>query len=102
MLSSLWLRIGSIALCAIWFYAYGVKKEDTMISVFGITLPKVMVCSAASVIIMLTTGMLNALLGALLLFSLIGMPHMSLHTAPAGDAIDALELQPVTGYDSAA
>ena len=102
MLSTWWLRIGSFTLLALWAYAYGVKKDDASLTVAGVALPKTMAVGSISVLVMLVTGMLNALIGALLLFSLIGMPHMSLHQAPtAADAIDALELQPVNTSPSA-
>ena len=96
MLSSWWLRIGSLLLLALWAYGYIHKKEESVLILCGVPLPKVMACSIGSVIIMLMTGMLNALIGALMLFALIGMPHMSLHiAAPSADAMDAVELQAI-------
>merc|ERR1719231_1606307 len=95
MMSTLWLRVGSIVLLALWLYAYGYKKEETVLIIAGVPLPKIIACSAISVVVMLATGMLNALIGALFLFALIGFPHMSLHMAPLADAIDAVELQAI-------
>jgi len=96
MMSSWVLLIGSLALIAMWAYAYGIQKESSTLTVFGVSMPKVLVCAVVSITVMLVTGMLSALIGAMLVFSLIGMPHMSLHVAPSGaDALDALELQPV-------
>jgi hypothetical protein len=101
MLSSWWLVLGSTAIGGLWFYAYGVK-QDTTFDVFGIPLPKVLTCAVVTILVMLISGMLNALIGALFVFSFVGMPHMSLHTAPGGtDAIDSLELQPVCSSASA-
>jgi hypothetical protein len=92
MMSSLWLQIGSLVLCAAWGYAYGVRAADEQI--LGIPLSKFLTCSALSVFIMLLTGMINALFYTLVLFSLVGMPHMSLHNLPsAADALDAVEMQ---------
>lgn len=95
VLSSLWLRLGAIAVAGVWVYGYGVKRADEVLVCFNVPLPKVLCCACLSVLIMLLTGMLNALIGALLVFSIVGMPHMSLHMAPGSDAIDAIELQPV-------
>lgn len=97
MNSSWSLRIGSLAVAGVWGYAYGMRPDDATITCFGISLPKVVVCACVSVVVMLLTGMLNALIGALFVFSVVAMPHMSLHTAAGGDAIDALEMQPVMG-----
>ena len=78
--------------CALWSYAYIIKAKEDMI--FGVPFSKFITCSGASVILMLLTGMVNALFYAFVLFSLIGLPHMSLHTLPAAaDAIDALEIE---------
>ena len=79
----------------LWGYAYGLKKEES--TLFGLPLPKLVVCGSATAVIALLTGMLNALIGSLILFALFGLPHASLHTASSADAIDALELQPVVG-----
>lgn len=96
MMATLWLRVGALVLCALWLYAYGYKKEETVLIVFGMPAPKVVVVATFSIIVMLATGMLNALTGAVFLFALVGMPHMSLHVAPsAADAVDAIELQAV-------
>ena len=98
MLSSWWLRVGSLLLLGVWGYAYGVKKDEAVLILCGVPLPKVVACSVGSVVIMLATGMLNALLGALVIFAIFGMPHLSLHQAPSGaDAMDAVELQPIQG-----
>ena len=98
--SSTFLVMGSLVIVGTWGYSYGLKREDTTISAFGIELPKMIACVAVTVVIVLLTGMLSALLGAIFLFSLVGLPHMALHSASAADAMDALELQPVAGYDS--
>ena len=98
MLSSWWLRIGSLLLLSLWAYAYLLKKEEAVLFVCGAPVPKVIACSVASVVVMLGTGMLNALIGALFVFSVVAMPHMSLHHAPSGaDAMDAVELQTLAG-----
>lgn len=96
MLSSFWLQMGSIALICVWGYGYGIKKEESSLPVFGVPFPKVIVCASTSVVVMLITGMLNALLYAIFLFAVIGMPHLSLHNLPvnsAADALDAVEMQ---------
>ena len=72
-------------------------STESSLTCFGIALPKVLSCACLSVFVMLLSGMLNALVGALFLFSVVAMPHMSLHNAPGGaDAIDAIELQPIS------
>jgi len=92
MMSSMWLQIGALVLCGAWGYAYGVRAADEQI--LGIPLSKSLTCSALSVLVMLLTGMVNALFYTLVLFSLVGMPHMSLHNMPsAADALDAVEMQ---------
>ena len=97
MMSSMWLRIGSLAIIGMWGYAYGLKKEQTTLEFFGVSLPKVIACSSVSVFVMLLTGMINALFYALVLFAVVGMPHMSLHNVPAAtsDSLDPIELQPL-------
>ena len=95
-MSSLWLRIGSVVLLLVYAYAFVYKKEESVLIVGGIPMPKVMASSVAAVLVMLATGMLNALIGAVFLFALVGMPHMSLHHLPSGaDAMDSVELQAI-------
>ena len=90
MMSSMWLRIGSLLICGMWGYAYGPKAADDQI--FGVPFSKLTTCATATVLVMLISGMVNALFYATVLFSLIGMPHMSLHIAPTpGD----VEMQPL-------
>ena len=95
MMSTLWLRVGSLVLLALWLYAYGYKKDESVLIIAGVPAPKVIACSVVSIVVMLATGMLNALMGAMFLFALVGMPHMSLHNAPTSDAMDAVELQAI-------
>jgi len=91
MLSSTWYMLGSLLLCGLWCYAYGIKRGDEQ--VLGVPLPKLVSCSIASVLVMLLTGMVNALFYALLVFSLVGMPHASFHVGPTADALDTAEVQ---------
>lgn len=96
MLSSWSLRIGSFVLIALWLYAYGYKKDDTVLVIAGVPAPKIIACSVISIVVMLVTGMINALFGAIVIFAIVAMPHMSLHLAPSmGDALDAIELQAI-------
>ena len=97
MLSSWSLRIGSFFLVALWIYAYGYKKDESVLMIGGVPAPKIVACTVISILTMLITGMVNALFGAIVIFAIIGMPHMSLHMAPSvADAMDAIELQAIT------
>ena len=96
MLSSWSLRIGTFALVSLWLYAYGYKKDESVLMIGGVPAPKIVACTVISVLVMLITGMINALFGAIVVFAIIGMPHMSLHMAPSvADAMDAIELQAI-------
>ena len=92
MLSSVWYMAGTLLLCGVWGYAYGIKHGEERL--LGVPLPKMVSCSIASVLVMLLTGMVNALLYALLVYSVVGMPHASFHIGPiAPDALDTTEMQ---------
>lgn len=94
MMSSWWLCLGSLLVCALWGYAYILKASDA--EIFRIPFSKFITCSVISVLCMLMTGMINALFYAIFLFSFVGFPHMSLHNLPgAVDALDVAELQPM-------
>jgi len=93
MLSSYFRIVGVLLILGLWFYAYGIKRGDAPLEMFGFPVPKVIACSVSSVLIMLFSGMVNGLLYALVLFAVVAMPHMSFHIAADGDALDAVELQ---------
>lgn len=102
--SSRWLRIGSFLLLALNGYAFGYHKQESLGSILGVPLPKVVTVPAVSVLIMIIFGMLNAIFYAAFLFALVGLPHMSLHNHPSGaaaDALDAVELQGLSTGGSA-
>ncbi len=87
MTSDMWLQIGAAVLGGVWIYGYWLKADDEQLC--GVPLSKFWTCLALSFVVMLLTGMLNALLTAMLMFSLVAMPHMSFHVA-AGASADAL------------
>mmetsp|Transcript_43370 Transcript_43370/g.113998 ORF Transcript_43370/g.113998 Transcript_43370/m.113998 type:complete len:183 (-) Transcript_43370:309-857(-) len=92
MMSSNMLCLGSLVIFGLWGYAYWVKAEDEYL--FGIPFSKFLTCAAVSVLVMLLTGMLNALISCAFLFSLVAMPHLSFHAVPGtADAMDAQEMQ---------
>ena len=95
MLSSFWLRVGSVILLVLWGYAFGLMG-DAPLKVFGFELKareKLYFLVPASLVIGLLTGMVNALVYATVLFACVTMPHMSFHIPASFDALDALELQ---------
>ena len=73
MMASMWLQIGTFAVCGVWAYGYWVKAADEQI--LGSPLSKFLTCSSISVIVMLATGMVNALFYALVLFSIMCRLH---------------------------
>jgi len=102
MLSSFWLRIGAVVLVLMWGYAFGFKG-DAALNVFGFELKareKLYFLVPASVLIGLMTGMINALVYAVIVFAVVTMPHMSFHIPASFDALDALELQTLSTASS--
>ena len=103
MLSSMWLRIGTVVLVALWGYAFMYKNGEVPLSCFGFEFKareKLYVLVPASIIVGLVTGMLNALISAAIIFALVTLPHMSFHAPASFDALDALELQTLSGSAS--
>ena len=93
MLSSMWLRIGSCILAALWGYTLAKTGTATLCGMELRDREKLYVLVPLSVVIGLLTGMVNALVFATLIFACVTMPHMSFHEPARFDALDALELQ---------
>ena len=90
MTSDTWLQLGVIISAGLWVFGYYVKPNEE--NLFGIPFPKFYTCAALSAAVLFLTGMLGALLSALLKFSIVALPHMSLHTAASADALSADEV----------